>query len=96
MKHYSGIDYNHFLDDIRDMYPFSVDEAVLVEIIANSLDARASLVDIRLDPEQRIFELTDNGAGMDAKSFESYHNFSTSFKRKGWGSALQDSGPSSR
>ncbi len=35
MKHYSGIDYEHFLNDIRDMYPFSIDEAVLVELIAN-------------------------------------------------------------
>jgi hypothetical protein len=85
MRHYSGIDYEHFLDDIRDMYPFSVEEAVLVELIANSLDAKASLIDIRLDPERNIFELTDTGKGMDKKGFEMYHNFSTSFKRKGQG-----------
>ena len=85
MKHYSGIDYEHFLDDIRDMYPFSVDEAVLVELIANALDAKTSLLDVRIDPDQHIFQLTDNGHGMDAKGFEIYHNFSTSFKRKGQG-----------
>lgn len=85
MKHFSGIDYEHFLDDIRDMYPFSVDEAVLVELVANSLDAKTSLIDFRVDPDQRIFELTDNGVGMDKKGFEMYHNFSTSFKRKGQG-----------
>lgn len=85
MKHFSGIDYEHFLDDIRDMYPFSMDEAILVELIANSLDAKSSLIDIRIDPTQNLFELTDNGVGMDGKGFESYHNFSTSFKRKGQG-----------
>ena len=85
MKHYSGIDYEHFLDDIRDMYPFSVEEAVLVELIANSLDAKTGLIDIRIDPSQHIFQLTDNGHGMEARGFEMYHNFSTSFKRKGQG-----------
>ncbi|HUI64861.1 MAG TPA: ATP-binding protein [Bacteroidota bacterium] len=85
MKHYSGIDYEHFLDDIRDMYPFSVEEAVLVELVANALDAKTSLIDIRYDPAENIFHLIDNGHGMDPKGFEMYHNFSTSFKRKGQG-----------
>jgi len=85
MKHYSGIDYSHFLDDIRDMYPFSIDEAILVELVANSLDAKTGLIDIRVDPDQSTFELTDTGNGMDRKGFEAYHNFSTSFKRKGDG-----------
>jgi len=85
MRHYSGIDYEHFLDDIRDMYPFSIGEAVLVEIIANSLDAKSTLIDIRVDPERGFIEITDNGTGMDARGFEMYHNFSTSFKRKGHG-----------
>jgi hypothetical protein len=85
MKHYSGIDYDHFLDDIRDMYPFGIEEAILTELIANSLDAKTSLLDMRIDPDRRVFELTDNGSGMTAKGFEMYHNFSTSFKRKGQG-----------
>ncbi len=85
MKHYSGIDYEHFLNDIRDMYPFSIDEAILAELIANALDAKTTLLDIRIDADQRIFELTDNALGIDAKGFELYHNFSTSFKRKGQG-----------
>jgi hypothetical protein len=85
MKHFSGIDYDHFLDDIRDMYPFSIEEAVLVELIANALDAKTTLIDIRIDPERNILELTDNGVGMDKRGFEMYHNFSSSFKRKGQG-----------
>ncbi len=85
MKHYSGIDYNHFLDDIRDMYPFSIEEAILTELIANSLDAKTTLIDIRIDPERNLLEITDTGVGMDRRGFEMYHNFSSSFKRKGQG-----------
>ena len=57
MKHFSGIDYEHFLGDVRDMYPFSIDEAILVEPIANALDAKTGLLEIRIDPKQRTFEL---------------------------------------
>src|SRR3989442_14914387 len=85
MKPLSGIDYDHFLDDIRDMYPFSIEEAVLVELIANSLDAKTSLIDIRTDPERNLLEVSDTGVGMDKRGFEMYHNFSSSFKRKGHG-----------
>ncbi len=85
MKHYSGIDYDHFLDNVRDMYPFSVLEAILTELIANALDAKTSLIDLRVDPENRILEIVDNGSAMDKRGFEMYHNFSTSFKRKGHG-----------
>lgn len=85
MKHYSGIDYEHFLDDIRDMYPFNIEEAILVELIANSLDAKTTLLDIRIDPDRKTFQLVDNGSGMDVRGFDNYHNFSTSFKRKGQG-----------
>ena len=85
MKHFSGIDYEHFLDDIRDMYPFSIEEAILIELIANSLDAKTTLLDIRIDPQRKLFQLVDNGSGMDARGFDNYHNFSTSFKRKGQG-----------
>lgn len=85
MRHYSGIDYDHFLDDVRDMYPFSILEAILTELIANALDAKTSLIDLRVDPDNRTLEIVDNGTAMDKRAFESYHNFSTSFKRKGHG-----------
>ena len=73
MKHFSGIDYEHFLDDIRDMYPFGIEEAMLVELIANALDAKTSILEFRIDPERKTFRLVDNGSGMDARGFEHYH-----------------------
>jgi len=65
MKHYSGIDYDHFLDNVRDMYPFSILEAILTELIANALDAKTSLLDIRVDAENRLLEIVDNQGGKD-------------------------------
>jgi len=85
MQHESTIDYDHFLEDLVDMYPFSVEEAVLVELIANCLDAKASTIEITTDKTARIFEMRDNGKGMAGKEFENYHNFSMTFKEKGKG-----------
>lgn len=85
MRHKSTTDYQHFLEDLAGMYPFSVEEAVLVETIANSLDAKASVIKINTNKESRVFEIQDNGKGMNEKEFENYHNFSMTFKEKGKG-----------
>jgi len=85
MEHESTIDYHHFLEDLVDMYPFSVEEAVLVELVANCLDAKASVIEINTDKMTGVFEIKDNGKGMMEKEFENYHNFSMTFKEKGKG-----------
>ncbi|MGB9722008.1 MAG: ATP-binding protein [bacterium] len=85
MRHKSTTDYKHFLEDLAGMYPFSVEEAALTEIIANCLDAKASVIKITTDKSNRVFEVLDNGAGMNEKEFENYHNFSMTFKEKGKG-----------
>jgi hypothetical protein len=85
MEHESTIDYEHFLEDLVDMYPFSVEEAILVELIANCLDAKVSIIEINTDKAAKIFEIKDNGEGMTDKEFENYHNFSVTFKEKGKG-----------
>jgi len=85
MEHESTIDYDHFLEDLVDNYPFSVEEAVLVELIANCLDAKASIIEITTDKATGTFEIKDNGKGMTHKEFENYHNFSMTVKEKGKG-----------
>ena len=35
------VDLEHLLEDLRDAYPFSLEETLLTEIIANSLDSGA-------------------------------------------------------
>ena len=40
------VNLRHLLEDIRDTYPFPVDEVILTELVANALDSGAS--EIRL------------------------------------------------
>lgn len=81
----STVDFRHLLDDLADDYPFSPHEALLIEMIANALDAKASHISIRSDSRSRLFEVQDDGAGMSLQDFINYHNFAVSRKRKGVG-----------
>ena len=56
---------------------------VVLEAIANAIDAEATKVDIIL--KDRYISFRDNGPGMSKKQFRSYHHISTSTKRKGTG-----------
>ena len=38
------VDLEHLLEDLRDAYPSSLEETILTEIIANSLDSRANQI----------------------------------------------------
>ncbi|MDI6788197.1 MAG: ATP-binding protein [Planctomycetota bacterium] len=85
MQHESTINYQHFIQDLVDMYPFSMEEAIIVELIANSLDAKSSVIEIKTSKEELFFEIKDNGRGMKEEEFKNYHNFSMTFKEKGKG-----------
>ncbi|MHA1632842.1 MAG: ATP-binding protein [Candidatus Freyarchaeota archaeon] len=67
------------------MYPFDVAEVVIMEIVANSLDAGASSISINFDSNNRILTITDNGKGMSASEFEQYHDFAAGLKTRGTG-----------
>ncbi len=84
-EHVSTVDFKHLLEDLADDYPFSPHEALLVEMMANALDAKASHIAIRVDPRLRVLEVADNGTGMGLQDFTDYHNFAVSRKRKGIG-----------
>ncbi len=84
-KHKSNVNFKHFIRDQIELYPFGADEAALVELIANSLDAKSSRIDINFDKEIKIFELLDNGSGMTRRGFSDYHDFAMSFKKRGEG-----------
>jgi hypothetical protein len=67
------------------MYPQEVSEVVITELIANSLDAKASEIRIDFDTHHRVLVFQDNGEGMGAKQFEEYHDFAAGLKRRGSG-----------
>lgn len=72
----------HTLENFREAYD---DEwsVVVLEAMANALDAKATHVDIKLD--NRHISFRDNGPGMNKKQFKAYHNISASTKQKGAG-----------
>lgn len=69
---------------IIPQYGFEPQKASLIELIANSLDAHASVIEINII--DGILEITDNGDGMDASAFKDYHDlFSKKTRGRGIG-----------
>ena len=83
--HQSSINYKNFIRDLADMYPFDVGEVIILELAANSLDAKASRISINFDPLKKILIIEDNGKGMSTSEFEEYHDFAAGLKERGTG-----------
>ena len=50
------VDLRHLLEDLRDAYPGSIEETILTEIVANSLDSGARTINLRTDPADATHE----------------------------------------
>lgn len=83
--HESSVNYQNLIRDLADMYPFDVAEVVLVELVANSLDAKPTRISIDFDPHIKVLIVTDNGKGMTASEFDQYHDFAAGLKTRGIG-----------
>lgn len=83
--HESSVNYENLIRDLADMYPFEVGEVVVVELVANSLDAGATRICIEFDRERRTLVVEDNGSGMTASYFDEYHDFAPGLKTRGTG-----------
>ena len=82
-KHHNiEIDAMHTLENFCDAYD-NEESIVVLEAIANALDAEADRVEITLKDMSITFR--DNGPGMDRKQFKMYHKISGSAKTKGRG-----------
>lgn len=81
----SGVNVKRLIQNIADQYPFEPQKAALVEIIANSLDAKASVIDLSFNESSRILEVLDDGIGMDKRQFLEYHDFAATTKERGSG-----------
>ena len=84
-RHESTINFQNLIRDLAEMYPQEVDEVVVVELIANSLDAGANRISVEYDSATNILVITDNGRGMDSGQFEQYHDFAAGLKTRGSG-----------
>lgn len=83
--HESSVNFENLIRDLAEMYPFEVAEVVLVELVANSLDAKPTRIWIDFDQNTKVLVVTDNGHGMSATDFDQYHDFAAGLKRRGSG-----------
>ncbi len=79
------VDLQHLLEDLRDAYVGSIEETVLTEIVANSLDSGASRIQLETDAASSMLLVRDNGAGMKRRDLARYHDIASSTKARGQG-----------
>jgi len=79
------VDLLHLLEDLRDAYPGSLEETMLIEIVANSLDSGASRILIDTDAGQTTLTVADDGSGMRRRELARYHDLASSTKSRGQG-----------
>ncbi len=79
------VDLRHLLEDLRDAYPGSIEETILTEVIANSLDSGAGNIRIRTDQVAATLTVVDDGSGMRRRELARYHDLATSTKTRGKG-----------
>jgi hypothetical protein len=75
----------HLLDDLAGSYTHSLEATVLVEAVANALDAGAPHIAFEVDAKRRVLSIQYDGRGMDAGEFEKYHDLAQSSKQRGTG-----------
>ncbi|HUW82036.1 MAG TPA: ATP-binding protein [Phycisphaerae bacterium] len=83
--HQSSINFRNLIRDLAEMYPYDVAEVIVVELVANSLDAGATRISVSFDREHKVLTIADNGSGMDEGQFEEYHDFAAGLKVRGAG-----------
>lgn len=79
------VDLHHLLEDLRDAYPGSVEETILTEVVANSLDSGARRIVFRAEPAGATLTITDDGSGMKRRDLARYHDLAASTKTRGQG-----------
>ena len=79
------VDLQHLLEDIRDAYPGSLEESIVTEIVANSLDSGAGVLRFRTDPVPATLTVVDDGSRMSRRELARYHDIAASTKSRGEG-----------
>jgi hypothetical protein len=79
------VDLLHLLEDLRDAYPGNIEETILTEIVANSLDSGARRVWLRADGADAVLVVVDDGSGMARRELSRYHDIAASAKQRGRG-----------
>ena len=80
-----SIDILHTLQNILDMYKYDHEEVLVLEAVANGIDAGASRIDIAMNADHGSITFHNDGPPMSKKAFANYHTISSSTKHKGEG-----------
>lgn len=79
------VDIVHLLEDLRDAYPGSIEETILTEIVANTLDSGARSLRFSIDRATSTLVAVDDGRGMTRRELSRYHDLGASTKTRGRG-----------
>jgi len=79
------VDLQHLLEDLRDAYPGALEETILTEVVANSLDSGATCLRFTTDPALSTLTIVDDGSGMRRRDLVRYHDLAASTKTRGHG-----------
>ena len=79
------VDLQHLLEDLRDAYPGALEETILTEVVANSLDSGATCLRLTADPALSVLTIVDDGSGMRRRDLVRYHDLAASTKTRGHG-----------
>ncbi len=79
------VDLLHLLEDLRDAYPGGLEETILTEMVANSLDSGATRIVVACDPAAAQVTVTDDGPGMARRELARFHDLAATTKTRGRG-----------
>ncbi len=79
------VNLQHLLEDIRDTYPFPIEEAIVTELVANALDSGGSEIRFHVNGREQTLSIADNGRGMSPAQLEHYHDIAATTKTRGRG-----------
>jgi Histidine kinase-, DNA gyrase B-, and HSP90-like ATPase len=79
------VDLQHLLEDLRDAYTGALEETILTEVVANSLDSGARCIRLLIDPAAADLTVLDDGRGMQRRELARYHDVAASTKARGDG-----------
>lgn len=79
------VDLLHLLEDLRDAYSGALEETILTEAVANSLDSGARSIRVQCDAANASLTVLDDGSGMQRRDLARYHDIAASTKTRGQG-----------
>jgi hypothetical protein len=79
------VDLLHLLEDLADAYPGAIEETVVTEIVANSLDSGATTIAVATDAAAATLAVIDDGSGMRRADLRRFHDVAASGKTRGEG-----------